>query len=690
MIRQTSLFLALLLVSRVTAAEPDPAHILEPGKTLHDSRLGALRNLNDTDFLFQVPASKAAWEARRQDLRRQVLVAEGLWPMPDKPPLKPVIHGKIQRDGYTIEKVFFASLPGHYVCGNLYRPVGKPGRVPGVLFAHGHWNEGRMFDAGEKTAWADARQGGEKSWDSARYPLQAPCAQLARMGCVVFIYDMVGNADSKQIGHREGFLDVEAELRLQSFMGLQTWNSIRALDFLLGLPDVDPARVAITGASGGGTQTFILGAIDDRLTAAFPAVMVSTAMQGGCICENASYLRQGTGNVELAGLFAPKPLGMTGANDWTVAIEHKGFPELKALYRLYGVENLVMARCFPQFGHNYNQVSREVMYGWFNKHLRLGQTEPIEEKPFRSLSPRELSVYNADHPLPADAAHAEQLRQTMTEASNQQLARLRPHDKASLEEFRRVVGGALEVMIHDRLPAPDQVQAKLLGMEEQDGVMVQKFLLGRAGEKEEIPAVLLIPKEHSGSIVVWVHPEGKSSLFEQGKLESSARRMLRDHTAILAVDVLGTGEFPHLDRNAVDAKFAGYTYGYNRPLLANRVHDILTALGAARGLSKNRTVHLMGLGKAGPWALLARALCGDGVARTTVDANEFRFDQVKKTDDPMMLPGALKYGGLPAFAALCAPGELDVLNAKGSGLESMLRDAYRAAGAMDRLHLGEF
>src|SRR5262249_47508999 len=150
----------------------------------------------------------------------------------------------------------------------------------------------------------------------ARYPLQARCAQLARMGCVVFHYDMVGNADSTAVAHAAGFTDADALLRLQSAMGLQTWNSVRALDFLTSLPDVDPRRIGVTGASGGGTQTFILCAIDDRPAVAFPAVMVCTQMQGGCVCENAPYLRQGTGNVEVAGLFAPKPLGMTGANDW--------------------------------------------------------------------------------------------------------------------------------------------------------------------------------------------------------------------------------------------------------------------------------------------------------------------------------------------------------------------------------------
>src|SRR5207245_3792690 len=263
--------------------------------------------------------------------------------MPPRPPLEPVIHGKIDRDEYTIEKVFLASYPGHYVSGNLYRPKGKTGKVPGVLCPHGHWRNGRFYDAleayGEKKIEADLKSGAEKTREGARFPLQARCAQLARMGCVVFHYDMVGVADSQQIKHTEGFTDVSAELRLQSFMGLQTFNSIRALDFLTSLPDVDAKRLGVTGASGGGTQTFLLCAIDDRPAVAFPAVMVSTAMQGGCVCENCSGLRQDTGNVELAGLFAPKPLGMTGANDWTKEIESKGFAELKALYRLYDAED---------------------------------------------------------------------------------------------------------------------------------------------------------------------------------------------------------------------------------------------------------------------------------------------------------------------------------------------------------------
>src|SRR5262249_18263568 len=151
------------------------------------------------------------------------------------------------------------------------------------------------------------------------------------------------------------------------------------------------------------TQTFILCAIDDRPAAAFPAVMVSTQMQGGCVCENCSYLRIGTGNVEFAALFAPKPLAMSGANDWTLDIERKGLPELKSVYKLHGQPDSVTAKCWPMFEHNYNQPAREMMYNWFNKHLKLGQATPVEEKPFKPIEPEKLSVFDQNHPRPRDS-----------------------------------------------------------------------------------------------------------------------------------------------------------------------------------------------------------------------------------------------------------------------------------------------
>src|SRR6185312_11262800 len=278
------------------------------------------------------PKSKADWEVRAEYVRRQILVAEGLWPMPTKASLNAVVHGKIERPEYTIEKVYFESAPGFFVTGNLYRPKHVEGKIPGVLFAHGHWKDARLSLDGDDSVRKEIATGQERFDRGGRSRFQSMCVQLARMGCVVWQWDMLGDSDSIQFSRdlihgfakqrpemnsteNWGLFSPQAEAHLQSAMGLQTWNSIRSLDFLLSLPEVDPERIAMTGASGGGTQTMILAAIDSRVKLAFPAVMVSTAMQGGCTCENASLLRVDTGNIEFAALFAPKPQGMTTAND---------------------------------------------------------------------------------------------------------------------------------------------------------------------------------------------------------------------------------------------------------------------------------------------------------------------------------------------------------------------------------------
>jgi dienelactone hydrolase len=697
--------LSAMLAALVTGMVVLQGLAQETGKPPADRRLGPPKVLDPKfdaakQFVWTPPTSREAWDARRRQVREQVMVANGLWPMPDKTPLKPVIHGQIERDGYTIEKVFFASLPGHYVTGNLYRPRGKRGKLAGVLSPHGHWGNrsapetnGRFYENSDKGVDNELSKGAEKTKEGARYPLQARCAQLARMGCVVFHYDMVGYGDSKKIYHpgtkmnpNGGFADAEAELRLQSFMGLQTWNSVRALDFLLSLPEVDPTRIGVTGASGGGTQTFLLGAVDDRPAAAFPAVMVSVDMQGGCICENCSLLRVGTGNIELAGLFAPRPLGMSGALDWTRQIESKGLPELQALYKLYGVPDNVMAKAYLQFGHNYNQMSRELMYNFFNKHLNLGLSGPVVEQPFVPVPPKELSVFDAKHPQPQDAADVPTLRSYMTRESDHRLATALPKDAKGLQEYRRVIGGALRAMVVDSLPPSSQVtEVAAAKKEDKGGIVSRQYVLSRKGEGEAIPAVGIQGKDFDGTIVVWVHPAGVSSLWDKDTLVPAAREIIHKKAGILAVDVFMTGASADAKPMPVNKGYAGYLFGYNRSLLANRVHDILTAVAFARAHPKAKAVHLVGFERAGPWVVLARGLCGDSVGRTAADLHQFRFENILSMQDEMMLPGALKYGGLPVLAGLCAPHELYVHNTSAAALEPVLPNVYAAASGTSKL-----
>lgn len=668
--------------------EPEPWRVLPKDQLPNDARLKPLRTLRDEYHPWQPPENLPEWKRERERIRRQILVSNGLWPLPEKLPLSPVIHGKIDRGEYTVEKVYFASHPGHYVTGNLYRPRQIEGKVPGVLCPHGHWANGRLYDAGEQAARQQIDQGAEKHLSGARYPLQARMAQLARLGCIVFHYDMVGYADSTALEHRGGFADVEAGLRLQNWMGLQTWNSLRALDFLLSLPEVDPQRIGVTGASGGGTQTFILCAVDDRPAVAFPAVMVSTNMQGGCVCENADYLRIGVNNIAFAALFAPKPLAMSGADDWTIDIETKGLPELRQVYSLYGQPDLVHAKCFPQFKHNYNQVAREMMYAWFNAHLNLGHKEPIEEQEFEPIPPAELRVFDTEHPQPADVKNTPQLRQYLTETANRQFAALLPSDAQGLAEYRRIVGAAASVLLSD--PA-GQLERNRLGQAELDAdTLLVRQTLGRRGAGEEIPLIELRPRPpeaFNGTAVVWVDGRGKQALFDgAGRPIAAVRKLLAAGRAVLAPDVCFTGEFqaredePKLPE--VNAQYAGYTFGYNRPVLSNRVRDVLTALAAAGSQQGIRHLQLVGTGEAGLWVLLARGLAGERVELTIADLHGFGFGKVTSTADPNYLPGALKYGGVGGLAALAAPGKLVLAGTKEVlvGELEPLEAVYRAVG----------
>ena len=701
--------LASLLFAGSLGAQGELWRVLDRPGGPADQRLKGAVTL-DGYHPWKPPGDLTAWKKRREKVRRQILVAAGLWPMPPKTPLEPVIHGKIDRDAYTVEKVYFQSYPGFFVTGNLYRPKGGKARRPAVLSPHGHWRNGRLSEVSEKDARGLVERGEEKTMEGARYHIQARCVMLARLGCVVFHYDMVGYADSKQIGHRQGFGDPEAELRLESAFGLQTWNTVRSFDFLLSLPDVDPHRIGVTGASGGGTQTFTLCAIDDRPAVGFPAVMVSTDMQGGCICENASHLRVGTTNIEFAALAAPRPYGMTAANDWTKEIPSKGLPELKKLYGLYGKEGLVEAFCHLEFGHNYNQVSREHMYNWFNRHLELGHPSPVKEKPFQPVPPAELSVFDDEHRLAESAVDAGKLRQWLTETSGRQIAALVPGDVGGLAEFRRVIGGALESLLHTSLPSPGEVSSTGYGETTIEGRGLHKLTLRRKGSGEEVPALFLKPANWNGVAIVAVNPEGKSALFSRpdgegsaGTLNGITRAVLETGAAILAPDVFLTGEFLPEEARAVPdigptgpdsrlfkkdsrrhAGFVGYSYGYNRTLLAERVHDILTVIAHARALPGCKSVHLAAGREAAGWIVLAGALAGPAVSKIILGDHRLTdYDSMRSHDHPDFLPRALKYGGMPYFMALCAPTPLWLLSEGAPG--EVVRAAYRAAGRPDGL-----
>ncbi|MFC1634906.1 alpha/beta hydrolase family protein [Planctomycetota bacterium] len=689
--------------------------IMSLGQVPNDRRLGPLKELEGDYFPFKVPKSRQQWEQRRSDLKRRIRVATGLWPIPDKTPLNPVIHGRVERDDFTVDKVYFESYPDHFVTGLLFKPKHISGRLPGVLCPHGHG--GRLQDYGEKGIREQIVRGAERFEDSGRYPKLARCAQLARMGCVTFIFDMVGYADSVQISREVahkfgkqrpefntkenwGFFATQAELRLQSIMGLQTWNSIRALDFLCGLPEVDSKQIGVTGGSGGGTQTILLCAIDPRPVVAFPNGMVSTDMQGGCTCENCSLLRIGTGNVELAALFAPKPQGMTAANDWTKEMMTKGYPELKQLYTMLGAQKNVICHSLTHFPHNYNYVSRALMYSWFNKHLALGLEEPVVEEDWPPLTKEEWTVWNDEHPRPVDDPdHERSLLGYMTRESDRQIAALTPSDTKSLDKFREIVGGAFETIIGRRLNEIGPIDCRQIEEHDREGYRYRKDLLRTKWHGEELPVVSFLPKRPPAQkqVVLWIDGSGKSALVDrQGRIIPEIRQLLDAGMAVLSADLLYQGEFLSDGKPLTEARastnpraYAGFTFGYNHPLFAQRVHDILALISFARSDRYGaKYIHLVGVNGAGPWVAAARALADTAVDSAAVDTGGFRFTNLASYRDVNFLPGAVKYGDLPALLALSAPQQLWICGETDESL-GIVTAAYTAVGQRQHLSIHE-
>ncbi len=354
------------------------------------------------DDRFDPPQFTSAqeWNVRRAYLREHVLASAGLLPMPEKTPLHPEIFGEIKKADYTVAKVYFESLPGFFVTGNLYRPIGD-GPFPAVLSPHGHWAYGRLENTSLNSGPGRA-------------------INLARQGFVVFTYDMVGYNDSQQVPHT--FSGPREYLWGLSLSGLQLWDSIRALDFLETLPYVRRDAIAMTGESGGGTQTFLASAVDDRIAVSVPVNMISLHMQGGCLCENPPGLRLDTTNVEIAATIAPRPLLMISATgDWTAETLEKEYPAVRAIYKLFDAEDRVQAVRITA-DHNYNKDSREAMYGWMARWL---QQKPagvrVAERSFTPESIPNLLVFHG-RALPPNAVDVAHLTDNWIAAAKQQLS----------------------------------------------------------------------------------------------------------------------------------------------------------------------------------------------------------------------------------------------------------------------------
>ena len=585
-----------------------------------------------THYQMPVVATREAWHERAAVLRKQILASAGLLPMPEKRPLNAQVFGKLERDGYTVEKVLLETLPGFYLGGNLYRPRGRQGPFPGVVSPHGHWAYGRL----ENTALVS---------------VPGRAMSLARQGYVVFNYDMIGYNDTDQVPHH--WSEAQYDLWNIGPMGIQLWNSIRATDFLTSLPDVDPNRIGATGASGGGTQTFFLMAVDDRIKAAAPVNMISATAQGG-VCENAANLRAGWtdfSNMVVGALMAPRPLILvSNGGDWTVETPKEVFPAIQSIYRLFGAEKNVTNVHFPQFIHNYNKESREAVYQFFNQHL-LNNPAPVAEPAFRVDFPQDLLALHG-RVRPANAITGlDQLVENMIRDDRSMTQRLQPRDAATLATAREAFAERLTFSLLARLPGADNVHAvrtSALPMGEQ-------LVLSREGKGDRVPAVWLMPRKLNPEIAptLIVHPGGAAWVSNAPLAQS----ILNRGGIVMGIDAFQTGTAV-APRDTSNRAFVNF----NQTNDAHRVQDILTALTYLRSRAKAQTVNLVGLEGAGLWSYFARAMAGDGV-NLAADLVHFGADTDSEYVDKFFIPGLRRAGDFHAASVLNTQGRALIYNA---------------------------
>ncbi|MCK9413272.1 MAG: hypothetical protein M0Q53_13295 [Prolixibacteraceae bacterium] len=332
----------------------------------------------------QAYTTSEAWKKRAKQIRKQILKGAGLGKYPKKCALNPIIGDKRVYDGYQVRNIAFESLPGVYVTGSLYTPTNAKGMLPGILSPHGHWSQ--PGDVGRYRPDAQKR-----------------FAAMARMGAMVFAYDMVGYGQMAEYGWVHKHANV---------LKLQLWNSIRGLDFLLSM-GADPRKIGITGASGGGTQSFLLTAIDDRVSVSVPVVMVAAHFFGGCVCESGMPIHKTsdfqTNNVEIAACAAPRPLLLiSDGDDWTKNNPELEFPHLQYIYELFGKPNLVANAHLPNDKHGYDYNKRAAAYPFLAKHLGLDLTMALNgdgslnEKVIVIEDQKALYPFDDKHPFPAN------------------------------------------------------------------------------------------------------------------------------------------------------------------------------------------------------------------------------------------------------------------------------------------------
>ncbi|MBL7134449.1 MAG: hypothetical protein ISS78_10160 [Phycisphaerae bacterium] len=607
-------------------------------------------------------------KAHQRDLRVKLLTCAGLWPLPKRVALDVHSSRALDHEWCTITRVYYQLWPNVYSSGLLYMPkrfVDRP--APAVLCPHGHCSNGN----------AHAR-------------VQHRCLTLAKMGYVVF---------STTQNHYE---DSAIGLSHQTLM---IWNNIRGLDYLQSLPQVDGKRIGCAGNSGGGLQTQMLVAVDDRVKAAAISGLTCDYREivfpgrNHCRCNHFPNIMRYTDQPEISTLGLPTPVQYLTMNDWTRSFEKNNYPTIRRLYEANGLKGRTDCKYWST-PHEYDKPKRERTYWWMEKWLR-GKDHggPITEGQVKTLPVQTLVNLKAAVPKNKGLAHISQIH-----AAKVRYAAPKITSRKEWEAYRRKMLAALRGLLGD--PLPRQGAARLVGTETRDGLVIERLLCpSEAGIL--VPALVLRPAGRAGKLpaVIICGDRGKAALLAASGGDSAAA-LARGGRVVVLPDVRFTGELALGAFAGLIAKLttfkpcsplgegrAGSFEGvwrrnamlWGRPISGMAATDIRAVLGyvAARKDVERASISLVGRGRAAVAALLA-AVLDPRIKALDADLDSRCFADRKGP----MIPFILRHGDVLQWSALLGDRKLTLAGAgKAAGDPDWLKTVFRVAGNPHGLRL---
>lgn len=467
-----------------------------------------------------VPETLSEHRARRAEVIRRIRLAAGFEPEIKFSEKNFRMSNRRTHEKVAIYDVDIETLPGLRLTGNMFFPEDFSGKLPAILCPHGHWKSGRVHH--------EPRGG-----------VIMRCLQFARMGFAVFAYDMLGYNDNNDLPHAfDRKMRYIADLYGVSSFGLQCANSLRAVDFVASLPEVDADKIGCTGASGGASQSWFIAILDKRIKAVAPVCMFSSHFQGGCDCEEGPLLRAyGLTNFDIMAALAPLPVLLPSVEgDWTRCNPRYEIPRLKEVYKLYNaadrVENF---HCHAV--HNYNQNTREHVYAWFAKLFLGADNSPAIPEEKITVAPPEILWHGGKKPEPPSEEHInstfEKLKKVFTATALDRGNDLSAYQESRREILREMIApqkatkDVVEMYINSPFDIPDAVVCPAYLTRRTEGDTVAEFFFEPAGQRNSEEAFL------------FVVPQDLADLLPDGRYYNMIAPMLKQGIYGAGIEMLG-------------------------------------------------------------------------------------------------------------------------------------------------------